>query len=136
MNNLLNALLQVGKAVSGTVGKGFEALSSWLGKLWWLIVTFLIVPTTWMIDAATHTLVWITEKVVWMQAQVASIHPQGIGDTFGSFSFFLGILDNFVPVGFMFFLAGVLLTLWIVCLTIRVVIRFIPSIMGNTVGGN
>lgn len=127
MNDLINSLFQLSKVLIKGVSEGFEAVSKWMGKTWWLVVAFILTPITWLIDAATQTIEFVAEKVEWMSDQIALLGVEGIGETWSSFSYFLGLLDNFVPVAFTFFLASLLLGLWVVCTVVRVLIRLIPT---------
>lgn len=127
MNNLINTLYHLAKGLFEVFGKGFDALSKWFGKMWWFVVAFIMTPITWIIDFVTESITWITEQVSWLQGQLEALGFSDIGESFSSFGVYLGLLDNFVPVGFMFFVAGVLLGLWIVCTLIRIIIRCIPT---------
>lgn len=127
MNDLINSIFQIAKQIFGSIGKAFDALNGWLGKLWWLLLSFIITPISWLIDSATQAVEFATQSVVWVQSQVVSLGITEVGSTWESFGYFLGVLDNFVPVLFGFFVAAVLLGLWIVCTFVRIVIRCIPT---------
>lgn len=127
MNNLLNALYQLFRGVVDSLGKGVQALIDAFGKMWWLVVSFVLVPISWVVDLGTWALQWATQQIGWLSGQVDAAGFGDIGPTFQSFGYWLGLLDYLVPVQFMFSILTILVTTWVVCIIIRVVIRAIPT---------
>lgn len=112
------------------VGRPFELFFEWIrGRFSWawaFVVAYVITPIKWIIEAIQWFLDWVDKLIDQLKLAIENTGVLAAGDAVASLGYYLGILNNFFPVALAFQTLMGLISLWILCRLIRIVLRFIP----------
>lgn len=115
------------KWLADQVGKLINNASGTMAFLWASFITFVVVPVTWLIDVATQTVQLVIQLTLWMADQLTKLHFEDFAAKWQMLGVYIAQANVVFPLNFLFFCVAILVSLKLVALLVRIVIRLIPT---------